>query len=554
MQRRIFQSIFFTTLAAVLIVGAFTAWSFYEFFNARAAEELRSETDSVASALERLPDAAEYLASLTGPHRVTLIEPDGKVLFDNQSPIGDMENHISRPEVSDAISTGRGQSYRYSRTLTQKILYDALRLPDGKILRTATTQTSILGMVHRVLFPLIGVILLTALFALRWSRELARRITDPIGKIDLASPLENDAYDELSPLLLRLQDQNDTLRHQLNELKRQRQELTAISENMNEGLLMLNREGTILAINKSAARIFSADANAAIGRSILTLNRSAELYKIVESAQKGRDAEAELELNGRVFQLLCAPVSGEVSPGIVVLMLDVTSRRRAEKERAEFSANVSHELRTPLTSIAGFSEIMSNGVAAPEDMKNFAAKIHNEALRLIALVNDIMQLSHLDEKSQLPAFESVDLFEICENVLPHVRNAADERNVTVELTGEHVSIRGIPRLLDELASNLIQNAIKYNKAGGSVEISVATEANRAILTVQDTGVGIPEEHRQRIFERFYRVDKSHSRETGGTGLGLAIVKHVAAIHDAKITLRSTTGVGSTFTVVFPQKS
>ncbi len=554
MQKRIFQSIFFTTLAAVLIVGAFTARSFYGFFDARTAEELRSETESIARALERLPDAGEYLASLTGPHRVTLIAPDGTVVFDNQTPTDDMENHIARPEVSDALQTGSGMSYRYSRTLTQKILYHALRLGDGRVLRTAATQNSIIGMVHRVLFPLAAVILITALLALSLSRAFARRITDPIGKIDLASPLENDAYDELSPILLRLQDQNDTLRSQLAELKRQRQELTAISENMSEGLLMLNREGIVLAINKSAARIFSVDAQASIGRSVLTLNRSAELYKIVEAAQNGRDGEAELELNGHIYQLLSTPVSGESSPGIVVIMLDVTARRLAEKERREFSANVSHELRTPLTSIVGFSEIMSNGVARPEDLKRFAAKIHSEAQRLIALVNDIIQLSRLDEKAELPAFETVDLYELCESVLPRVQSAAQARNVTVSMTGEHVSIRGIPRLLDELTFNLLENAVKYNVPDGSVTVSVAPEETGAVLSVQDTGLGIPKEHQERIFERFYRVDKSHSRETGGTGLGLAIVKHVAAVHDAKITLRSQPGEGSTFTVTFPQKA
>ncbi len=553
MQKKIFQSLFFTALIAVLIIGLFTGRTFYKIYERQAAEEVRMEAEMAARALDRLADSTEYLRGLPDSSRITLIAGDGTVIYDNRAPVESMDNHSGRPEIAAALRTGTGTNYRYSDTLTEKTYYYAQRLKNGQVFRVAETRSSILGLVHHVLFPLIAVLVLTSLLALFLSKTLARHITDPIGKIDLSSPLKDDTYDELSPLLLRLQDQNDTLRRQLAELEHQRQELTAITENMSEGLLMLDRDGIVLSINKSAARIFSADRERATGRSILELNRSPGLTHVVQAAQNGSSGESSIELNGSIYQLLSTPVFVENMPGIVVLALDVTAREHAERERREFSANVSHELRTPLTSIAGYSEIMSNGVAKPEDMKRFAVMIHSESQRLIAMVNDIMELSRLDEKAQLPQFEDVDLYSLCEKILPRIHDAAAAKNVSVSLSGSSAVIRGIPHLLDELAFNLIENAVKYNKNGGTVEISIFSGNKGTSLSVQDSGVGIPPEHQKRIFERFYRVDKSHSKGTGGTGLGLAIVKHAAAIHGAKIDLQSVPGEGSCFTVTFPLK-
>lgn len=556
MQRRIFWSIFLTALGAVLIVGLFTARASYKIVDARTSEELRAEAQSAAAALQRLPNAEEYLNLLPDSRRITLISAEGRVLYDNHAQSGAMENHRDRPEVQEALRSGRGESYRYSDTLTEKTHYCAVRLDDGRILRVAVTRGTIAGLARRVVFPLTVTAALAALLALFLSRALARGITAPITRLNLAKPLENDAYDELTPLLLRLENQNETLRSQLDELENQRRELAAVTENMREGLLHVDKEGTVLAINRSAARIFAVDPARYVGRNILLVSRSAELHSVVQAAQAGRNGEALLGVGGRVYRLLSTPVTvaGEQKQaGMVVLLLDVTARQQAEKRRREFTANVSHELRTPLTSIAGYSEIMASGLAKPEDLRGFAEKIHGEASRLIALVNDIMELSKLDEKAALPPRENVDLFDLCEKILPRLKPEAESRKVLIELTGCHACVWGVRPLLDEMAFNLIENAVKYNREGGSVLVHVAEGNETVALTVQDTGIGIPPEHQDRVFERFYRVDKSHSKETGGTGLGLAIVKHAAAIHGASVELSSAPDSGSCFTVIFDKE-
>lgn len=551
MQNRIFKSIFFTALVAVLIIGCFTAHTFYDVFDDSSVQQLKSEVESLAEALSRVPDAEDYLASLPERHRITLVATDGKVLFDSDADVETLDNHSDRPEIIEAARDGRGQSYRRSDTLTEMTRYYALRLDDGNILRLSITHSSLLGMFDRVLLPFFVVLVLTAALALGLSRTLARNITAPLQQIDLAEPLKNDAYDELTPILNRLQDQNEELRLQLRELTRQQQELSAITDNMREGLIILDRDGTIISINKSAGRIFSSNPAAAGGKNILTLNRSPEMREVFHDSQNGQNGEAVLHLNGRSYQLLSTPVTGQKTSGSVILVLDATSRLQAEEERRDFSANVSHELRTPLTAIVGYSEIMSNGLAKPEDMKPFAEKIHAEAQRLMQLINDIIELSRLDEKAQLPEMENVPLMPLCENVVARLRPAAEAKDISIMLRGDNATVRGIPRLLDEISYNLIQNAVKYNKPGGSVTVTVTQGSNAVVLSVSDTGVGIPIEHQPRIFERFYRVDRSHSKETGGTGLGLAIVKHAAEILSAKIDLQSTAGEGSTFTLTFP---
>lgn len=555
MQQKIFRSIFLTALAAVLMVALFTAVSFYGVFEDHVTAELRESAKFVSSALPYMDEPEEYLGSVQNGHRLTLISPDGTVLYDSAAYTSDMENHLTRPEVVQAIASGTGESRRYSDTLTEKTFYNAVRLPDGRILRISLTERSILGIVHKMVLPLAAVSVIAALLALVLSRTLARHITDPIGKIDLTSPLNADVYDELSPLLLRLETQNDKLREQLAQLERQRRELAAITENMSEGLLMLNTEAQILSINNSALGIFGAKIENCIGRSVLSVNRSPELHDVVRAAQKGEEGERVLQLDGHVYQLLSTPVraSGSHSAGIVVLLLDITARHEAENNRREFTANVSHELRTPLTSITGYSEIMASGLAKPEDMRDFARKINGEAKRLIALVNDIIELSRLDEQTAVPQKECVDLYSLCSAVADRIRPLAEKKGVSVSLSGGKTVVWGVNRLIDEAVFNLVDNAVKYNRQGGTVDIRVTDSSDKAVVTVADTGIGIPVEHQDRIFERFYRVDKSHSKDTGGTGLGLAIAKHAAAVNGAKISVRSKAGEGSAFTVTFAKE-
>lgn len=551
MQRKIFWSIFNTALAAMLTVGACVLFAIYGVFDSRMSEELKAQADYIARALPAVRAPLNYLESLSSDTRVTLIAAGGQVLYDNSAEPAAMENHLRRPEIVQAAAEGSGESRRYSDTLTQKTLYYALRLSDGSLLRLAATQRSLLGLVHRVLAPLFLAIAGVALLSLLLSKILARRVTEPIGKLNLSEPLDNDAYDELSPLLLRLEKQNDELREQLSALDRQRRELTAITDSMREGLLLIDASGGVLSVNRSAARIFETDAQACIGHSVLILSRRAELQQVIASAQQGNSSEALLSLKGRLYQILGSPVTdrGAVR-GAVVLLLDVTEKQEAENSRREFTANVSHELRTPLTSIAGFSEIMQNGLAKPEDMRSFAGRIHDEALRMISLIEDILQLSQLDEGSRLPAREPVDLLQACENVAARLQPNAEAKKVTISVAGDHAVVQAIPKLLDEMIYNLADNAVKYNVPGGTVDLTVAQHGTGAAVSVKDSGIGIPPEHQSRVFERFYRVDKSHSRETGGTGLGLSIVKHAAALQGASVALDSEVGKGSRFTVVF----
>lgn len=551
MQKKIFWSIFCTALTAMMTVGLCVLISIYGIFDVRLSEELRNEAHIISKALASVPSQADYLSSLNAENRVTLIAADGSVVFDSDAEADFMENHASRPEVVQAIAEGKGESRRYSDTMTEKTMYCAVRLTNGSVLRLASTERSLLGLVHRVVVPLALTLAVVAVMAVSLSRVLARRVTAPIAQLNLAAPLENDVYDELSPLLLRLEKQNDELREQLDIMHRQSRELTAITDSMREGLVLIDPRGRVLSVNRSAADIFSADPELCRSESYLSVNRSVELQNVVSSALDGISAEAQLKLDGRVYQLLGNPVLEKgIVRGIVVLILDVTERQEAEENRREFTANVSHELKTPLTSIVGFSEIMTNGLAKPEDMTSFAGRIHGEARRLIALIDDILRLSQLDEGANLPSFQSVDLMKICQDAAERLKERAKAAGVSITIGGEPASVAGIPKLLDEMVFNLTENAVKYNVPGGSVRLEVKQDASRVQLTVEDTGIGIPPEDQMRVFERFYRVDKSHSRETGGTGLGLSIVKHIAAIHHAEIALRSAPKKGSCFTVTF----
>lgn len=554
MKRKIFWSIFATALAAVLLVGAFMLLALYGFFEARMLEELHTQANYLGGALSLAPPADEVplLSGLTEKNRLTLIDSDGTVLYDNRTQAAGMANHADRPEVAAALSAGSGQSRRFSATVAEETLYYALRLADGRVLRLSSTQRSALGMLDSLFTPLVLLLLGVAALSLLLSRLLSKQITAPIGRLNLAEPLSNDVYDELSPLLLKLQHQNDALCYQLKKLEAQQRELAAITENMQEGLVTLNAKGGILSLNKSAADLFGVDAAACLGNDVLSLGRSLELQRAAQTALAGQNAQTQLTLHARACQLLASPVMEKDSVlGAMLMLLDVTEAQNAERARREFSANVSHELKTPLTSIVGYAEIIKDGMVKPEDIRPFAGRIYSEGSRLIALVEDIMRLSQMDEQTGQPEKEPVDLFACCEEVVSRLAGRAAQNEVTLSLQGESAVVSGIPKLLDEMIYNLVDNAIKYNRPGGSVTLHVAQLPSGCALRVQDTGIGIPSQEQARVFERFYRVDKSHSKTTGGTGLGLSIVKHGAAIHGAEVLLTSELGKGTCVQLLFP---
>ncbi len=540
-----------------------------------AKEQLRAETVYLKEILDGAGgsdiELLNHLAEVGT--RVTLVEADGDVVFDTDGVAAQMENHAERPEIEAAMENGWGEAERYSDTFQEQNFYYAVALDNGQILRLAVSTDSVYGTLSGQF--LLAAVLACAVFliSIPAADRLARRIVEPINQLDLRNPLQNVAYDELSPLLTRLEKQNRQIDEQMEALRARHAEFTAITENMQEGLVILNGHLQVLSINESARKILGVDRHGYEGGTegkmgekdrplekegvplhILNLNRSQELLQAVREAQSGRSGRCQIEENGRKYSLLASPVAGEEGRGgVVIFLLDVTDQMEAEQMRREFSANVSHELKTPLTSISGYAEIMENGMVKAEDVSRFAGRIHKEALRLIQLVEDIIQLSRLDENNTSTwAHESVELLSLCREVSGRLASQAGKRGITIEVSGKKETVTGVRRLLDEMITNLCDNAVKYNKDGGKVSLSVGEDRGRIWVSVADTGIGIAPEHHGRIFERFYRVDKSHSRETGGTGLGLSIVKHAAALHHAQIELESEENKGTRITVFFPE--
>ena len=553
MTRRIFRAICLVAAAPLVLctgcMAALTAHALTERFTddlAREAALLRglAESEGVAGLEALSPSAA----------RVTLIGADGTVLFDSKADPAAMENHAAREEFAAARADGTGVSIRYSSTLSTQTVYYALLLQDGSVLRVAGEQAAISSILLNLLPAFILLLAAAVLAASVLARRLSRAIVRPINALDLSDPLSDAAYPELSPLLTRIDKQNGTIAQQL-EIARQRQrEFTLITDNMAEGLLVLLPSSEILSCNAAASRILRAPDDV-LRRSVYDLNREPPFRAAVEAALAGTHAEEQLTIGEGHYQLIASPVQqdNEVR-GAVLLLIDVTERAEREQLRREFSANVSHELKTPLTSISGFAEIVRDGLVEPEDIPRFAGRIYDEAQRLIALVGDIIRLSRLDE-GQLPGqTEPVELRALCADVTARLAPAAEQADVHLDLYGEPVWIDGVPTILDEMIYNLCENAVKYNKPGGSVRISLRATGGGVQLAVADTGIGIPYADQPRVFERFYRVDKSHSKEIGGTGLGLSIVKHGAALHAAHIELDSAVGVGTTITLTFRQRS
>ena len=552
MNKRIFRGISLTALAVLLLSMVVIFGALYGYFDNLQASRLRTETALAAQGV-RLSGRAYFENLEPGDYRLTWVAEDGRVLADTESDPASMENHASRQEIAQALKNGYGESRRYSDTRMEKTLYYALRLEDGSVVRlsvaTSTVLNLVLGMAQPICLVLAGALVMSLILAGR----ISKKIVAPLNALDLEHPLDNEGYDELSPLLRRLDVQQQQIRSRTSELKRRQADFSAVTDSMEEGLVLLGREDAVLSINPAACRLL--ECTATTGRDILEVNRSPELRSVLAQAHEGKRAEDLMSIRGRRYRLEGTPVesSGGVR-GVVLLFQDVTEREQAERIRREFTANVSHELKTPLHAISGYAELLSAGMVKPEDMPRFAGNIYTEAQRLILLVEDIIRLSQLDEGAAGMGREQVNLAQLVRETVRSLDSVAAEAQVTVETELENVSVNGIEQLLSGVVYNLTDNAIKYNHPGGTVTIRLRERGEQAILQVADTGVGIPEESRERIFERFYRVDKSRSKEVGGTGLGLSIVKHAVMIHRGTIHVDSTLGKGTTITVTLPKDS
>ncbi|MGM9556934.1 MAG: ATP-binding protein [Oscillospiraceae bacterium] len=545
---KIFRNAFLIGICVLLACSALFFGVMFSNYESQAFDKLAIEADYIAHAVERI--GPSYLDTLSGDDRVTLIDADGTVLFDNAADIDTLSNHLDREEIAEAREDGVGQSSRYSQTLLERNHYYAVRLSNGSVLRVACTQTSMAAMLLMLLTPFLWVTLLILVLCGVIAFRLAKQITKPINAIDLDHPEIDGAYSELQPLVDRLRQQNRTIHEQMDELRLRQQEFSAITENMREGFLLVDGKTSILSSNHSAMQLLQLDGGGA-GANLYQSCRRDEILRVVDTALSGNHDELLLCLDESTWQVVANPVisSGQVV-GAVIIFIDVTEREQREALRREFSANVSHELKTPLTSISGFAELMKEGLVPVEKMREFSGDIYRESRRLIDLIDDIIKLSRLDEDSSLFTREMVDLYPLAEQVLEQLRAAASRQTVTLSLTGRHAEIEGVPHLLSEMIYNLCDNAIKYNVPGGKVTVSIEKSGTQTVLRVSDTGIGIPYAHQNRVFERFYRVDKSHSKDVGGTGLGLSIVKHAAQYHGARVELKSEPGKGSTFSVIF----
>lgn len=550
MSQKILNSILLVAAVVLLASVVIIMGCLYGYFDGVQEAELKDELSLATVATEQ--GGMEYLSQLSSDgYRITWIDSDGTVLYDTQADASTMENHADRDEIKEALKTGYGSSVRYSATLLEKTQYEARRLSDGTVLRIsvdrATTATLVLGMLQ----PIIIVVILAVILSVILAKKMARKIVEPLNELDLDHPLENDAYEELSPLLGRINQQHYRISSQVRALKRKTDEFEQITGSMREGLVLLDSKGKVISINPAAMEIFGAD-KSCIGEDFLTVDRTHDITSAIHSAIENGHSEIRVERAGMEYQFDFSEIKSEgVMVGTVILAFNVTEQAFAERNRREFTANVSHELKTPLQSIISSAELIENGLVKQEDMPRFIGYIRTEATRLVSLIEDIIRLSQLDEGSQLPQ-EEVCLFDIATEVISALKDRADSKNIKLSLSGDGGNMNGAKGLLYEIIYNLCDNAIKYNNPGGTVSISIADTERDISLSVKDTGIGIAPEHQSRVFERFYRVDKSHSKQSGGTGLGLSIVKHAVAYHNGKIHLTSEAGKGTEITITFPK--
>ena len=551
MTKRIFKSIILASVIVLLVSGGLTMGVLYNHFGNQLEEELRTEAEFLSIAVENegmgafdsIPSEAE---------RITYIDTDGTVLFDNRSNADDMENHLDREEIQEAMEDGSGMAVRESDTLSQRTLYYALRLADGTVLRVSSTQYSLPGLLGGMIQPLLIILILMLILAGFLASRLAKNIVNPLNRLDLDHPEENQTYEEVAPLLTKINRQQKSLQAEIADAKRQQEEFSIITDNMEEGFLVIDSHTEVLSYNSSALRLLGAREQDA-RQSVLALNRSESFQRTVEKVLGGQHVISNQEFQGITCQVAANPVfqEGKVT-GAVILILDVTEKMKGEQMRREFTANVSHELKTPLTSISGFAEIINDGFVKPEDTKKFAGRIFKEAQRLITLVNDVIKISQLDEGKLPYEKEEVDLYEAVRETFLRIEDHAKAEGVHLYLYGPHIKSNTVKTILDEIIYNLCDNGIKYNKKGGSLTVTISQEGEKPVVTVEDTGIGISEEDQKRIFERFYRVDKSHSKAIGGTGLGLSIVKHGTMFLGADMKVESTLGEGSKFTLILPE--
>ena len=549
MTRKIFLSIMAAAAVVLLCSVLIIMGCLYDYFGGVQERQLEDELALAQTGVEC--SGKTYLKALEGEsYRLTWIAPSGEVLFDSQADESSMENHAQREEVRQALETGEGQSSRYSSTLLEKTIYYAKRLTDGSILRISISRATAGVLVMGMLQPMLVVLAAALILALVLAKRISARIVAPLNRLDLEKPLENDTYEELSPLLTRINQQRRQIDAQLRTLQQKKDEFDQITASMNEGLVLMNEKGTVLSINPAARELFHAEPDC-VGQDFLTVERSHEISCAIRRALEEGHAELRVERGGREYQLDISRIESEGTViGAVLLAFDVTEQAFAERNRREFTANVSHELKTPLQSIMGSAELIENGLVKQEDMPRFVGHIRTEAARLVTLIEDIIRLSQLDEGGELP-FEPVDLKKLAEEASASLASAAAEKQVTIRVHGDDRQITTVRRLASEIIYNLCDNAVKYNREGGSVDVTIDGAAHGAVVTVQDTGIGIPPEHQSRVFERFYRVDKSHSRQSGGTGLGLSIVKHAVQYLGGRIELESQPGKGTTMRVHFP---
>lgn len=557
MNKKIFRSSLLTVCLVLAATIALIMGLLFHFFEKQIQKELANEAGFLAHALEN--EGAGYFDSfdnknnkLAGNNRITWIDENGTVLFDSRADVSELDNHADRDEIKTAMKEGKGMSTRYSKTLTEKTVNYAIRLSDGSILRVSTEQYTVVTILMGMLQPILFIMFVALILTLVLSARVSKAIIEPINKLDLEIPENNDTYEELTPLLRKIADQKETIGEQLADARKKQKEFNLITENMSEGFLVIDADANLLTYNSAALNLLEITPPA--DRSVLLFCRAKEFRGVISDVLSGIKAENTMVREERSYSLIANPVFEKESViGAVVVILDITEREKRDALRREFTANVSHELKTPLTSISGFAELMKAGDVLENDVTDFSKSIYDEAQRLITLVNDIIKISELDGQSIPYEKETVDLYELSKEVIGRLEKEADKKNITFHLIGGRAEIIGVHKILEEMLYNLCDNAIKYNKENGTVDVLVNQTGDGVNVIVRDTGIGIPISHQDRVFERFYRVDKSHSKKVGGTGLGLAIVKHGALYHHAKLSLESTVDVGTVVTIAFSKK-
>lgn len=549
MTKKIFHSILLVACTVLLACYLVILTSLNDYFTSLRKSQLKTQLGFASTAVE--DEGIEYLKNVEGgDYRLTLIDTDGTVLYDTGADAASMENHSDRREFQEAFLSGYGESHRYSRTLTEQTYYFAKKLSDDRVLRISTSQVTIVSLLLGMLQPLLVIAFLAILLSVFLAKRASLNLVKPLNNLDLNDPLSNDVYEELSPLLRHMAQQNKQIALQMDELSRSQNEFNAITSNMSEGLIVLNKDGVVVSLNTAARKIFEAEEDS-IGKDFLTIDRTPEISRAIKETLSGKKQELEYEKNGRNYDLCINQiVEKDEVIGVLLLAIDNTEKIQAEQNRREFTANVSHELKTPLQSIIGSADLIESGLVKPEDMPRFIGHIKTDAARLVSLVSDIIRLSQLDENTEMN-WENVDALSVAKEALEMVGPIAESRNISLTIKGEPAPLTSVHKLLYDIIYNLCDNAVKYNKEGGFVKVNVKTAGDKVQVAVSDNGVGIAPADQSRVFERFYRVDKSHSRESGGTGLGLSIVKHAVAYLKGSISLESTLGKGTTITVSFP---